>query len=402
MPTVELTFTEPHVNQRAIIDSSARFRVARCGRRFGKTEVGKHEIVLKGLGSARTWWTTPTYKMAMDVWRDLKYILRPLTQCHIRESEQTIFMPGGGFIAIRSTHEYQNLRGAGLDFVVLDEAAFMHRDVWPQVIRPMLLEAQGRALFLSSPLGRNHFWELYNYGLDPLEPDWESFHFTSYDNPLISHDELEAIKRTTPERIWQEEYLAEFKDNAGQVFRNVRECANAPLKAVWIDGHTYVMGIDWGKDNDYTVIAVMDAETRQLVELMRFNEIGWAVQRGRVAQLNEKWKPTVILAEQNSIGSVNIEAMQAEGLPVRPFLTTGQTKMPLIEGLALAFEQNRISILPDEVLINELISYRATRLPSNTWRYEAPAGGHDDTVIAVALAWHGITYRASAGTADWW
>ncbi len=391
MPTVELTFIEPHVNQRRIIDSPARFRVAACGRRFGKTEVGKHEIIIKSLQGARCWWTTPTYKMASEVWRDIKGILRPMMQCQIRDSEQIIFFPGGGTIAIRSTHDYQNLRGAGLDFVVVDEGAFMHQDVWSQIVRPMLLDRKGDALFLSSPNGRNHFWQLYNLGNDPLEPEWETFHFTSFDNPLIDKAELEAIKRQTPQRIWEEEYLAEFKDDSGQVFRNVRECAIAPADVKPIPGHRYIFGVDWAKDNDYTVVTIVDAETRQMVEIDRFNEIGWQMQRGRIWNLNNKWKPAAIIAEANSIGSVNIEALQSEGLPVRPFMTTAQSKGPLIENLALALERNEYQLLNDEVLISELLAYRLTRMPSGMWKYEAPAGGHDDTVIATALSLWGVT-----------
>ena len=399
MPTVELSFIKPHLNQRRIIDSQARFRVAACGRRFGKTEVGKHEIIPRALRGARCWWTAPTYRMTSDVWRDIKATLRPLLQCKIAESERTIYFPGGGYIATRSTHDRHNLRGTGLDFVVLDEAAFMHPHIWVQIIRPMLVTTLGGALFLSSPFGRNHFWELHNLGLDPLEPDWEAFHFTSFDNPLISRDELAAIQRTTPARIWEEEYLAEFKDDSGQVFRNVRECAIAPVGAVPIAGHKYIFGVDWGRSNDFTCIAVIDATTYQMVALVRFSEIGWKVQRNRLVSLYETWQPIVIYAEHNSFGDPNIEELQGEGLPVRPFNTTAQSKRPLIEGLALALEREQLQLLPDDVLTNELLAYQLTRLPSAMWRYEAPPGGHDDTVIATALAWHGIA-NAPGGAVD--
>lgn len=130
--------------------------------------------------------------------------------------------------------------------------------------------------------------------------------------------------------------------------------------------------------------------TQQMVALDRFNQIGWSQQRGRLTALYERWQPFVIWAEVNSIGSPNIEALQNEGLPVRPFQTTAQSKAPLIEGLALALEREEVQLLDHPVLVNELLSYRLNRLPGGGYRYEAPIGGHDDTVIATALAWHGL------------
>jgi len=100
----------------------------------------------------------------------------------------------------------------------------------------------------------------------------------------------------------------------------------------------------------------------------------------------------VVWAEENSIGAVNIEALQTEGLPMRPFQTTARSKTPLIEGLALALERGEIALLPDPVLLQELAAYSIERLPGGGYRYGAPPGLHDDTVIATALAWHGVRY----------
>jgi len=301
-------------------------------------------------------------------------------------------LPAGGMIAIRSTHYPDNLRGAGLDYAVLDEAAFMEPRVWPEIVRPMLLERRGGALFLSTPFGKNWFWQLYQRGLDTDEPEWAAFHFKSWDNPLVAYEEIEALRRTTSERVFREEYEAEFMDDAGQVFRSIREAAIAPQDAQPNPAQRYIFGVDWARDNDYTCIVVLDATTQQMVALERFNQIGWALQRGRLQSLAEIWQPAVIWAEANSIGSVNIEALQNEGLPVRSFMTTARSKAPLIEGLALAIERAELALLPDEILLNELAAYTLERLPGGGYRYSAPAGLHDDTVIATALAWYGVQH----------
>lgn len=329
----------------------------------------------------------------MQVWRDLKARLRHrIAGLTISESDHRIEIPGAGSITIRSTHNPDHLRGMGLDLAVLDEAAFMPPTLWPEVVRPMLLERRGHALFLSTPRGRNWFYDLFTLGLDPEEPDWASFHFTSYHNPLITMGEIDAVRRTTPERVFAAEYMAEFSDDAGQVFRGVRRAANAPVGAVPLPDRIYIAGVDWGREFDYTVIAVIDATNGQVVALDRFNAISWAAQRGRLRALADRWGPAVIWAEANSIGAVNIEALQNEGLPVRPFHTTSASKGPLIDGLALAIEREEIALLPYEVLLNELEAYAMTRLPGGGFRYSAPSGGHDDTVIAVALAWYGVKH----------
>ncbi len=316
-------------------------------------------------------------------------MFRSLRGLTIKESERRIRFAQGGMIEVRSTSRPDNLRGMGLDFVVLDEAAHMEPAVWSQVVRPMLLDHRGGALFLSSPLGHNWFWELFKVGLDPEEPDWQSFQFQSQDNPFVNPSELVHIQQDTPDRIFREEYLAHFIADAGQVFRGVAQVATAPTHAQPIAGHRYIMGVDWGREHDFTCIVVVDADTGQMVALDRFNQVGWSLQRERLKALADTWRPVTIWAEHNSIGSVNIEALQAEGLPVRPFQTTVRSKGPLIEGLALAIEQGRIRLLPDEVLSNELVSYRMERMAGG-YRYGAPAGRHDDTVIATALAWHGV------------
>ncbi len=171
-------------------------------------------------------------------------------------------------------------------------------------------------------------------------------------------------------------------------FRRVRECAVLE-KAQPYEG-TFYAGLDWAMSNDFTVITVLDANTRKVVDQDRFNKIDWSFQRSRVKAMADKWKVTRIIAERNSIGGPNIEALQREGLPVQAFDTTATSKPPLIESLALAFERGEIQILNDPVTLGELEAYERIVSPT-TGRssYNAPHGWHDDTVISLALAWYG-------------
>src|SRR4030095_6407022 len=108
-------------------------------------------------------------------------------------------------------------------------------------------------------------------------------------------------------------------------------------------------GVDWGKVNDYTVIAVIDATLQSLVHIERFNQIDYALQRGRLTALHARFHPTVIMAEVNAMGQPIVEQLQRDGLPVRAFTTTLASKMEIVEALALGLEQDRIKLIPDEI-----------------------------------------------------
>ena len=368
----------------------ARFKVVACGRRWGKTELGKTALLARtAWQKKRGWWLAPTVLMASQVWRDLKASLRHLPGISVSESERRIDIAGGGMIAVRSAHHPDNLRGEGLDLAVLDEAAFMEPRVWPEILRPMLTTTRGGALFLSTPFGRNWFWEQYKIGLRDEAAEWMSFQFTTANNPLIEREELESIRRQTTEQVWRSEYLAQFSDDSGQVFRGIRAAVVPGRVEAPETGHVYIAGVDWGRHYDYTVIVIIDATARRMVALDRFNNIGWRLQRGRLKAMAAHWRPLLIWAEANSIGAPNIEALQEEGLPMRSFLTTSKSKSPLIESLALAIERGFLGLLDDPALLGELANFSLERLPAGGYRYGAPRGSHDDTVIATALAWYG-------------
>lgn len=394
-----------HPGQRSVYEDDTRFRVVACGRRWGKTELGKRLVIDEIFRGGHVWWVSPTFGMADTVWRELKSLLHG-RWIDKSEQQRRISISGGGIVEVKSGHDPDALRGVGLDGAILDEAAFMAGDVWQAGIRPALSDRQGWAMFLSTPNGLNWFHRLYQAGIDPLASDWASFHHPSVEGPKITMKEVEAARSEMSDRWFRQEYLAAFVEDAGQVFRNIDVvCTAQPGEPE--RGRKYVIGVDWGRSNDYTAVAVFDVERKQLVALDRFRQISWSQQRDRLRAMYNKWRTieeeedeyqTAILAEANSIGSVNIEALQQIGLPVRPFNTTAQSKGPLIEALALAMEREDVILLDDPVLRGELNAYTLERLPSGMYRYNAAPGAHDDTVIAVALGWMSIQHSVSAIT----
>ena len=391
MSTVRLTIPKPHENQMTILNDKHRFRVVICGRRFGKTELAKTALLFRMLKGQTCWYIAPTFKQGLAVFQSLANILRDLPTVQINRTRLTIQFNDGA-IEVKSADIPDNLRGAGLDFVVLDECAFMHPSVWAEVVQPMLLTTLGDALFITSPNGRNWLYNLYSQHHDG-DDMWVCYRYTSYDNPLNSSAELDRIKGEVPESVFRQEYLAEFLEGGGAVFRRVADAVR-PMPPI---GGRIVFGVDWGQERDYTVIVAMDAMSKAVVEVDRFNQIGWDVQRSRLQAMAQRLNPVLIVAELNSMGSPNVEALQRLGLPVEGFTMTHASKVELVNTLQLAFEQMTITLPDNATLLNELQSYTMRRSPSGVYQYSAPSGAHDDTVVALALAYHaGLRMSARA------
>lgn len=345
-------------------------------------------LAQKDLYSLPCAWFAPAYKDILEVWREINTTLKPIiTRSNIQE--RRIELAGGGSIEFWSLENEDAGRGRKYKRVIIDEAAKAPylQAAWEQAIRPTLTDYKGDAFFLSTPKGRNYFWKLYQRALNG--GDWKAWHYPTTSNPFIDPSEVEAAKHDLPEAIFKQEYMAEFIENEGSVFRNIDACMGA-IEANH-NGHSIVMGVDWGKQNDFTSISVGCSTCKMEIAIDRFNQIDYIFQRERLKVLQEKYKAHVILAESNSIGEPVIEVLQREGLPVKGFQTTAQSKPPLVENLALIFERGEWQFLPDPIWRGELEAYERTVSPT-TGRssYSAPVGSHDDTVIARALmTWQG-------------
>jgi hypothetical protein len=311
-------------------------------------------------------------------------------------------LPGGGEVVVRSADNPDSLRGEGLDLVVPDECGFMAEAAWAEALRPALSDRKGKAIFISTPKGRNWFWRMWMTGQDEQHQDYMSWQYPTSDNPYIDPDEIEAARRTLPERVFQQEYLAEFIDDAGGVFRRIMDAATATERDYWDDELTeerekeglparqLVAGVDVATMVDFTVVSVFDSVSKEQVYLDRFNRCDFSVLEDRLTALYERFNLDTMTIEQNSIGQSVIEALVDRGLSIIPFLTTSVSKQAAIQDLQAALEHSEITILNDLVQINELQSFEGERTPSGAWKYGAPEGMHDDTVMAMAICWHGI------------
>lgn len=386
--TLEFKLAELHPAQQQIaVCSAPRIRAA-CGRQFGKSKM------CCSIGSGRAlayqtpiWWCAPTYRNTKDAWRELWALAQQIKRyVKIYIDDFLIEYPGGGYVQVVSAASPENLRGAGLGGLILDEAAFAPREVYDEVLTPMLLVRDGWDIHISTPNGFNWFHEEYQRG-NAGNPQYAAFHFTTYDNPYIKREVIDRLKTTMTEKAFRQEILAEFVADALSVFRNVDGCIYHDPEAHPLPGHEYVMGVDWGRKHDYTALSVWNATEGREVQMDYFSQVGFALQAGRVEALAQAWGVTSILAEENGIGMANVERLQDMGLPVTPFKMQTASKKLLVEAMALATERGEIGLVDDAYANGQMKAFAEELTPSGNIRYAAPAGGHDDCVIARCLAY---------------
>jgi hypothetical protein len=380
----------PRPDQAQVLRHPARFKVMDCGRRWGKTITESNWLTEGAINEGgEHWWISPIFAQSKAVFREKVSAARrggaDRAFQDVSISELRLTYKNGGVEHYKSADNPDTLRGAGLKRVVIDEAARCKRDVWEEVIRPAVSDTHGKVLFGSTPKGKNWFYELWTRGQDPLQTEFKSWRFPSSDNPLIAESDIEHARESLPVDVFNQEYLAEFLDNSAGVFRNVKACStSAPAGPV--AGQTYSAGLDLARLTDFTVLTVLDSAGQQ-VFMDRFNLLDWAIQKRRVIDTVTSYNNAPLLLDSTGIGDPIYEDLRAAELDVDGYKFTNESKGKLIEGLMLAFEQSRISILPDATQRNELDIYEYTINRSGTVSYNAPEGYHDDCVISLALAW---------------
>ena len=396
MPTQTLTLTLPKRLdwQNRVVREAKRFNVVSVGRRAGKSTLGIDRLATRETLAYPVAWLSPSYRMLLEIWREAVRIFAPIT---IRRSAQDkrLELLTGGVIEFWSLDNPDVARGRKYRRIIVDEAAMIPAlmDAWNYVLRPTLTDFGGDAYFLSTPKGRNGFWQMYQWGVDPSNAEWQSWQMPSYVNDKIAPSEFHAMRDTLPEMVYRQEILAEFLEGESQVFRGIMAAMNAPeTKPAQHEGHRIIGGADWGKQQDFSCFSFGCIDCKCEVDRDRFNQIDYAFQVQRLAAMCEKWNPQAVLSETNSMGGPVFEALERMGLPVVAFETTGTSKPPLIENLALAIEKAEWQFQADPVWTGELEAYERKVSPiTGRSQYSAPPGQHDDTVVCRALMlWQAI------------
>lgn len=216
-----------HEAQMKVFTDTTRFRVVAAGRRFGKTRLAISEAVCAALDPRNdqkkpVFIVAPVATQAKTLyWQPLIDAFGPLVK-GVNVNEGMIHLQNGVLVRVTGSDRPETLLGVGLYFVVIDEYADIKPMVWDTILRPTLSDVRGRAMFIGSPRGRNHFYDQFRRGGGDgatAEPDWKSFHFTTLDNPFIPKDEIEAARRDMSSATFRREYLASFEVGGTDIFK---------------------------------------------------------------------------------------------------------------------------------------------------------------------------------------
>jgi len=378
---VRIELPNPHINQKKILECDRRFIVVMCGRRFGKSELSQILAISESIKGGQVAYITPTYKLAKAFFERLTAAL-PFKN---NISNLKIYCPNNGSIEFYTGERLDNLRGRKFHLVIIDEAAFIPdlESGWQNSIRPTLTDYQGKAVFLSTPRGKNYFYSMF---MKQGEADWQSFKFSTYDNPYINTREIDEAKLQLPEVVFEQEYLANPSENSANPFGNayIKNCIRSISSQ-----QILAYGIDLAKSVDFTVIIGLD-NGGNVAYFDRF-QMDWHNTKETIRRL----PAAPILADSTGVGDPILEDLKREGINIEGLKFTSQSKQQLMEGLAQAIQQGKISY-PEGVIVDELdiFEYQFT---ANGVRYSAPSGFHDDCVMALALAWQNFNYKRGSG-----
>lgn len=371
-----------------------RFRVAVFHRQAGKSTMAVNEVIRHAKENpGRYWIILPTYRQAKTVTWPLLLAFTPEDWIlKANESSLEVRLKNGAEIALKGAENKEALLGATLKGVVMDEYGSVQRNVWSEIIQPMLLRHGGWALFIGTPRGKNHFYEVYQFGLSDTHADqWKSYHLSVWDSGVFPTEEIERIRKTIPQNIFEAEYEAKFLEGSGQVFRRIKENATTDEQAPQRD-RLYQVGVDLARLENFTVISVIDRHTHEQVYIDRFNQLDWQTQRARIEAVARRYNDARIVIDQTGIGDPVVEELQRLNLAVDGFKYSGEKKKLLVENLVKMLEQDRLHIFKSnlplgDVQMRELEAFMYTKNEdSGKYRYHAPEGLHDDVVNALALS----------------
>ena len=320
---------------------------------------------------------------------------------HVDKSALKITLTNGSIWTLDGADNPQKKRGSNVKVLHLTEAGDHEEVIWQQIYEPILIANGGVALFEGNPRGRNWYFRLFESA--EHRRGWERFLLSAEDSPIFTAAELEDLRRNTPDAVFRSEYLCEWVDSLGTVFRGFEELATATERpAEW--GKQYRIGVDLAKNQDYTVVTVVDRHTWEEVKIDRFNHLSWPVIKERIKQTVKEYSrkddahknAVELVVESVGVGDPIFDDLwEWTGKPdvsrdyeitLKPFNTTNAAKALLVSNLSMLFDEKLIRIIPMHEAMQELaeFTYRKT---AQHFIYSHPQGGHDDTVMSKMMAY---------------
>ena len=374
--------------QSEILSDTHRFRVVNIGRRGGKTTLAIEEMKACAFSRpCRIAYIAPTYQQARDIaWEALKREVQGIAKI-VNESRLEIRVwtqdKEESIIMLRGWESVETLRGQAFDFVVIDEVAMMRGfwSSWQEVIRPTLTDTKGQVLFISTPKGFNHFYDLFN--LENKDPDFKSFHFTTYDNPNVPKEEIDKAKQEVTEDRFAQEYLADFRKTEGLIYKEFNRETHLFDDTADITTYRTIAGVDFGFTHPCAVLTIdIDTQNRYWVKEEWYEsgkteeEVGdYVASKGFNLVYPDPENPSAIAT------------LRKKGVNVRDVLKGKDSVMHGIQTVRELLKANRLFIHKKCLnLINEFETYSYQEKTEGTKRDELPIKEHDDALDSLRYA----------------
>lgn len=415
-----------HAKQRAVLQSDARYKVAKWGRRTGKNVLGVIEVLEFARDPSQSewgrddptavpdsepievWWVGPSYDQARK--NGFEKLKAALPSQHIAEKSESapywIKLSNGVLVEFRTFDHPDTLQGSGIDGIVVDERDYMPDHVWTDDLDPMLLDYMGWALWISKPVKPNSlFQRWFDLGQSADYPNYFSSHATSADNPFIRENPADK-QGTIPEYTYQQQYLAQLPDDSGEVFKNLnstlftsdyalhgriegkeQDVTGEVYRLVEDTTPPYTFGLDFARHQDYRVKLGIDGNG-EICYYSRTQNEAWDTIEDDIVDVAETYAPSIVVPDAQRDNKI-ISDLYKRGLNVAPTKFTKQKKKALIEDLQTRVEGGEITA-PDSPKLDQLrlemrqIQREVTQ--GGYARYHAPDGMYDDSVDGFALA----------------
>ncbi len=395
-----LTLYTPHHKQReihnAINQGGHKYYIVSIGRQFGKTLLAENQLLYWAINNkgCTIGWISPVYSQCKKVFGEIhKAIINTPYISDANKSDLIISFANQSTIQFFSAERYDNIRGNTFDYLICDEFAFIKKEAWTEVLKATVLVKGKKVLIISTPKGKNHFYELFNQS--KYNEAYYSISGTSYDNPKIDIQDLEDARRNLPDHVFRQEYLAEFLDDGSAVFKNVKQC----VKLATPSQNCYA-GIDLGRADDYTVLTIIN-DKNEVFYCERWRHMEWSAIINNVVKVLNVYKPKTLIetnGAQDAIFEQIRNGVNYNKNQVQSFITTAKSKQSIIEDLIVNFENLEITIPDNNDLIDELNYFTYEyNLKTRQIHYSAPVGLHDDMVMSLAIALRAKKELVSSG-----
>lgn len=388
MKTIELF--KPHKAQLEVInslmDKDTFFVTMVSGRQIGKSMLGMNMAIYWCINDPNcvVYWVSPTDSQAHKVYKQILDAIYQTGEIYSNKGgkgDTEIIFKNKSKILFRSAASEDSLRGESVNYMILDEGAFIKPSTVNIILLPMLNVKGKKCLVITTPKGKNWVYDWFNKGF--VEKRWKSFRYSTYDSPYANEELINMFKETLADKLFQQEIMADFVDSAA-IFNNINELLSLQ-QLEEPNGSDYYAGIDIGILNDSSVLSIID-KSGNLVKYYRWTNIDSPKLIENIKDVCNKWKFKKVLIEDNNQGIVIYQTLKPFIQVLERFNTNSKTKPEIINNLIHSFNMKDFNLVKDEHLRIELEGFIFEQNSNGAIKFMAASGLNDDCVMSLAIA----------------